>query len=140
MRSAANCVGACVVSAVSRDGGYEGASAGERVRTSRRSSSQAPEGTDIWLLTPAPCEYCIARAVLTAPSRLPFQSTAKFVSTRHYANQTPPFAVVSELRFDLGCTHPKPDFTFKTTVNFESSRVINLHFVYQITYQSQNDS
>ena len=123
------------------DGGYEGASAGERVRTSRRSSSQAPEGTDIWLLTPAPCEYCIARAVLTAPSRLPFQSTAKFVSTRHYANQTPPFAVVSELRFDLGCSvHPKPDFTFKTTVNFESSCVINLHFVYQITYQSQNDS
>ena len=26
------------------------------------------------------------------------------------------------------------------TVNFESSRVVNLHFVYQITYQSQNDS
>lgn len=35
-----------------------------RGRTSRRSSSQAPEGTDIWLLTPAPCEYCIARGRL----------------------------------------------------------------------------
>jgi len=32
------------------------------------------------------------------------------------------------------------NFTFKTMVNFESSRVVNLHFVYQITYQSQNDS
>jgi len=36
--------------------------------------------------------------------------------------------------------NPKPDFTFKATVNFENSRVVNLHFVYQITYQSQNDS
>ena len=46
----------------------------------------------------------------------------------------PPFAVVSELRFGVQAA-PKTRFTFKTTVNFESSRVINLHFVYQITYQ-----
>ena len=42
-------------------------------------------------------------------------------------------------RFGLDI-NSNPDFTFKTTVNFESSCVINLHFVYQITYQSQNDS
>ena len=52
-------------------------------------------------------------------------------------NQTPTLAVVLEPR---SLRYLKPDFTFKTTVNFESSRVVNLHFVYQITYQSQNDS
>ena len=57
------------------------------------------------------------------------------------ATQIRPPPLLSFRSFDLGCRlHPKPDFTFKTTVNFESSRVINLHFVYQITYQSQNDS
>ena len=57
------------------------------------------------------------------------------------ATQIRPPPWLSFRSFDLGFFgNPKPDFTFKATVNFENSRVFNLHFVYQITYQSQNDS